>query len=584
MAVLATLVREQRAEAERSGVSLATRAWLAELQGLATPRRAGGAQHRLIYVVELDERARLRSRVYKVRLLKDGGYGKAEPYNGDGSSGAQFLQPADQRLLPLLPRRDGPVPAVSVPLVLRELAGLDRAHVGSLEGPLLREGPERAGRFHWVVRADGSHRLSCAVDGAPAAQALMSVPQRYLDTEQGLAGPLSTGVADELAAKLLGGPDVPAAELPEVASPLEALGVPAPRTPEQRDLEGISPVPQLHPRHAQALAGGDALRPLRAHGGGGGTRRHGLLRLPGRGGRGGPGWRRGAPLCRWRALPASSAVSPEEREAIAALGRIGLAPVELADDIVMTPDEDEDWIRIVTAEVPRLRANGWRVHIHKDFPYRIVEADDWYAELEAGEGNAWFDLELGVEVEGERHSLLPLLIQLIQRYPEAMSQSYLDEVDPEASLLLELGDGRLLPVPAARLVPLLRTLTELYDPQLRGDEEYLTLPAARAGALDALEEQTPLRWAGDQGVRELGRRIAALGRVSPADPPEGLDGRLRDYQRDGLGWLQALGGQQLGGILADDMGLGKTIQVLAHLLLEKEAGRAEHAEPGCGAA
>ncbi|MGD0108608.1 MAG: SNF2-related protein, partial [Rhodopila sp.] len=37
--------------------------------------------------------------------------------------------------------------------------------------------------------------------------------------------------------------------------------------------------------------------------------------------------------------------------------------------------------------------------------------------------------------------------------------------------------------------------------------------------------------------------------------------------------MQFLGAAGLGGILADDMGLGKTVQTLAHLMIEKEAGR-----------
>jgi SNF2 family DNA or RNA helicase len=54
-------------------------------------------------------------------------------------------------------------------------------------------------------------------------------------------------------------------------------------------------------------------------------------------------------------------------------------------------------------------------------------------------------------------------------------------------------------------------------------------------------------------------------------PDWGLE--LRHYQTEGLAWLQFLRAQNLAGILADDMGLGKTAQTLAHLLLEKEAGR-----------
>ncbi|WP_425331774.1 SNF2-related protein, partial [Pseudomonas syringae] len=37
--------------------------------------------------------------------------------------------------------------------------------------------------------------------------------------------------------------------------------------------------------------------------------------------------------------------------------------------------------------------------------------------------------------------------------------------------------------------------------------------------------------------------------------------------------MQSLRELEVGGVLADDMGLGKTLQTLAHLLMEKQAGR-----------
>ena len=48
---------------------------------------------------------------------------------------------------------------------------------------------------------------------------------------------------------------------------------------------------------------------------------------------------------------------------------------------------------------------------------------------------------------------------------------------------------------------------------------------------------------------------------------------MREYQLQGLNWLQFLREFDLGGILADDMGLGKTVQTLAHILVEKREGR-----------
>jgi SNF2 family DNA or RNA helicase len=55
--------------------------------------------------------------------------------------------------------------------------------------------------------------------------------------------------------------------------------------------------------------------------------------------------------------------------------------------------------------------------------------------------------------------------------------------------------------------------------------------------------------------------------------PPSLQAELRPYQQQGLNWLQFLRTHSLGGILADDMGLGKTLQTLAHIQIEKDAGR-----------
>ncbi|MCC2686538.1 MAG: box helicase, partial [Paenibacillaceae bacterium] len=56
------------------------------------------------------------------------------------------------------------------------------------------------------------------------------------------------------------------------------------------------------------------------------------------------------------------------------------------------------------------------------------------------------------------------------------------------------------------------------------------------------------------------------------DPPDGFQGSLRKYQREGLSWLAFLAQFGLGGCLADDMGLGKTIQWIAYLLHLKNTG------------
>ena len=74
----------------------------------------------------------------------------------------------------------------------------------------------------------------------------------------------------------------------------------------------------------------------------------------------------------------------------------------------------------------------------------------------------------------------------------------------------------------------------------------------------------------------MGRKLSQFGSVQKVAAPAGLQATLRDYQADGLAWMQFLRDHDLAGILADDMGLGKTVQTLAHILIEKEAGRLTH--------
>lgn len=60
--------------------------------------------------------------------------------------------------------------------------------------------------------------------------------------------------------------------------------------------------------------------------------------------------------------------------------------------------------------------------------------------------------------------------------------------------------------------------------------------------------------------------------IKPVEVPKDLHASLREYQKEGLNWLNFLDEFGFGGCLADDMGLGKTIQVIAFILSQREKG------------
>jgi superfamily II DNA or RNA helicase len=219
-----------------------------------------------------------------------------------------------------------------------------------------------------------------------------------------------------------------------------------------------------------------------------------------------------------------------------------------------------------------LSQRGFRVETDPSFPLTLGGTPDrWYATVDdSASGLAWFDLELGIELDGERISLLPIL----QR---ALGQRSLDLFGaapgeaPDAVWHVILPDSRVVALPLAKLRALAAPLLQWLDD---GDRA-LRVPRVAAALLDDLSETAQLQMRGKTvaGLRKLASELRQSRDRRSLAVPRTLKANLRPYQRDGLTWLDALARTGLGGVLADDMGLGKTVQVLGHLLKEREAGR-----------
>ncbi len=67
-------------------------------------------------------------------------------------------------------------------------------------------------------------------------------------------------------------------------------------------------------------------------------------------------------------------------------------------------------------------------------------------------------------------------------------------------------------------------------------------------------------------------KLANFHSITQTKVPKKLKASLRDYQKEGLNWLNFLDDFGFGGCLADDMGLGKTIQIIAYLMQQIEKG------------
>jgi superfamily II DNA or RNA helicase len=275
-----------------------------------------------------------------------------------------------------------------------------------------------------------------------------------------------------------------------------------------------------------------------------------------------------------------------EAEARAVLERLGAVEIACVDEIsteseadyVVRVDGDAHAFCDFTARaLPRLRAQGFEVEVDADYPFHVTagDASPWYAQVEPdAELPGWFNLELGVDVDGERVDLLPLIMDLLDDATEAEGLRALERRF-RSSYALRVSDTQHVTVAPERLRALIHVVIELYQGgRVNGGK--LAFPEIRAGALASLDETfrsqgTHLAWRDPVEVVERARRLRVRGR--PAAPPKTLRADLRPYQHEGLAFLQNLRACGVGGVLADDMGLGKTLQTIAHFCAEKSSGR-----------
>jgi superfamily II DNA or RNA helicase len=230
-------------------------------------------------------------------------------------------------------------------------------------------------------------------------------------------------------------------------------------------------------------------------------------------------------------------------------------------------DAGEDWHRFISERLPALQSLGWRSLIERDFGPRMVQnvgaCDVEVTDDEAGR----FSLEFGIEIDGVRHALLPILSHLLERGGMDSAQIIGDD------LITSLPDGRVLKLPADRIRRLLAIMGDLIEAAGRSASGPLVLPTAEAFTVLELEDLLATRWQNAGAIQAYVDRFRDVPDIEPSTLPASFTAELRPYQQHGVDWLQHLGAHGMGGFLADDMGLGKTAQTIAHITIELAAGR-----------
>ena len=274
---------------------------------------------------------------------------------------------------------------------------------------------------------------------------------------------------------------------------------------------------------------------------------------------------------------------PTELIAKSRLDGLGLREPIPGQYILSGSAAQHQWLTWTDTDFAPLRDAGFSVTVDEGLKDWILRADVLEVSMGAPGGGdvddldpsgtplPWFELSLGMEINGQRQNILPWLPELLSQLRSTSGEAKL----PDFVFVKQL-DGKFLRLPTAPLRPWLQALLDLV-----GDKENdFSGESLRLSRLEALRVGAALGhgaiWKGADALRQMVQQLAGLSVLPEVAPPQGLIAQLRPYQQHGLNWLQFLRQHGLNGILADDMGLGKTLQTLAHVLLEKENGRLTH--------
>ncbi len=490
-----------------------------------------------------------------------------------------------QKLVELLPNNTLALDSYFGAQVLPILMATMHSHWLSTQNPILKEGMPRLARLEWEPMGAGLKKFRCMLSGQSAIIFKLN-PYWYFDQRNWQFGMVETPLSYEVVQRLL---SLPPLKDQQIKALYAALGAtvhnsqpnPASASASEKILDDIALLPRLllcllpiqvpNPYDTEQFITiklpavqlicnyGGALVPF--------TQKSDVIEV-----------KEGKKIRQLqRDVVAEKQMEVLVRESgLVSLSESGfktLLDVKETSYFVL-PSLEEDWLDYHLHQLPLFKEKNWQIIIEHDYPYQFAEETnlEWYTKFDEDVSHQWFDMELGIHVNGQKINLLPLIVKAIESY--FASHENVISLPETGHLLTKLPDGRLFPIPMERLKPVLAVLTEIFDRQPINRQGKLRLSRVRAAQLLAVEKSIrnnlQMRWWGDEKLQQLATRLQNFNNLAMAPPPQGLCADLRNYQQDGLNWLQFLAEYQLGGILADDMGLGKTVQALAHLQLEKE--------------
>lgn len=276
-----------------------------------------------------------------------------------------------------------------------------------------------------------------------------------------------------------------------------------------------------------------------------------------------------------------------ERQAILLLESFGLTKSASSDRLFFGPPavnsrpggasnepvtDPAFWADFFESIAPKLVAYGWRIFPSKQGP-EVIDGQSLEGAFADAQEPGSFSIRVGLDVDGEHIAILPLVLNLLERYDPSSIAKAFDHAGDFSHLAVD--DKRLIRMPTERLKSIVQMVQNSID-VMTTNEDAIELPMNRATEISLMEGQSdnPISWSGQGKVRSLIEVFNRFAKPPKVDTPSTIVATLEPYQQECVAHAAFLAEHGLPLLLCDDMGLGKTLQVLSIYALAKQSDSA----------
>ncbi|MFT4655084.1 MAG: superfamily II DNA or RNA helicase [Patiriisocius sp.] len=446
----------------------------------------------------------------------------------------------------------------------------------NLDTPIAK-GPVIQATWQWQKLMNNSQKLQLLLDSpSNDIRILKSQPLSYYNAKLNVIGMVETNTASEYEASLLNSPVIDEEKLPWVLNKLEVtLGdtvrkLPKPKLKKQVTLsKPIAHVTLSTPFENQLTTTnitlnfeymGTFVNP---------NNRESVLNVAGN----------ETPIYRNLVMEDASIELLKEHGCKESLNRQHYEYEEYAPAFTLSLQGRQVCLSFLHKVVPKLRDKGWEIQFDDNFYFKELSTSNVFdAEIVEQDDGNFFSIGLNLDINGKKIPAFPILQSALEHLPKEVltnsaAMNKIEGFDPQEPLFIELEGGEFIALSYKSIQPLLQQFIELFMPGALQKDGSMKLSKFQGHqTLSVLDDQGIIT-TGENRLRKLTEKLQNFEEIEAVTLPKNLYAELREYQHQGVNWLQFLREYELAGILADDMGLGKTIQALAHLLIEKQHGR-----------